>query len=94
MAGKTADTYHLEYGYSCMGYEIAAAIGAKIAMPHQPVYAMVGDGSYMMLHSELHTAVQEGLKLPSYCLITPDSAVSTTCKWATGWAVLYREPPP
>ncbi|AYW88930.1 3D-(3,5/4)-trihydroxycyclohexane-1,2-dione acylhydrolase (decyclizing) [Yersinia pseudotuberculosis] len=60
---KTADTYHLEYGYSCMGYEIAAAIGAKIAMPHQPVYAMVGDGSYMMLHSELHTAVQEGLKI-------------------------------
>ncbi|EMK5831977.1 3D-(3,5/4)-trihydroxycyclohexane-1,2-dione acylhydrolase (decyclizing) [Citrobacter sedlakii] len=60
---KTPDTYHLEYGYSCMGYEIAAAIGAKIARPEQPVYAMVGDGSYMMLHSELQTAVQEGIKV-------------------------------
>lgn len=60
---KTPDSYHLEYGYSCMGYEIAAAIGAKLAMPQQPVYAMVGDGSYMMLHSELQTAVQEGIKV-------------------------------
>ncbi|GDX07900.1 3D-(3,5/4)-trihydroxycyclohexane-1,2-dione acylhydrolase (decyclizing) [Buttiauxella sp. A111] len=60
---KTPDSYHLEYGYSCMGYEIAAAIGAKLAMPEQPVYAMVGDGSYMMLHSELQTAVQEGIKI-------------------------------
>ncbi|ARD38547.1 3D-(3,5/4)-trihydroxycyclohexane-1,2-dione acylhydrolase (decyclizing) [Edwardsiella ictaluri] len=60
---KTPDSYHLEYGYSCMGYEIAAAIGAKLAMPQQPVYAMVGDGSYMMLHSELQTAVQEGIKI-------------------------------
>ena len=39
---KTPDTYHLEYGYSCMGYEIAAALGAKLARPGQPVYAMVG----------------------------------------------------
>lgn len=60
---KTPDSYHLEYGYSCMGYEIAAAIGAKLAMPQQPVYAMVGDGSYMMLHSELQTAVQEGINI-------------------------------
>lgn len=60
---KTPDSYHLEYGYSCMGYEIAAAIGAKLARPEQPVYAMVGDGSYMMLHSELQTAVQEGIKV-------------------------------
>ncbi|WP_416041837.1 3D-(3,5/4)-trihydroxycyclohexane-1,2-dione acylhydrolase (decyclizing) [Edwardsiella ictaluri] len=60
---KTPDSYHLEYGYSCMGYEIAAAIGAKLAMPQQPVYAMVSDGSYMMLHSELQTAVQEGIKI-------------------------------
>ncbi|MFM4962251.1 MULTISPECIES: 3D-(3,5/4)-trihydroxycyclohexane-1,2-dione acylhydrolase (decyclizing) [Aeromonas] len=57
------DTYHLEYGYSCMGYEIAAAIGARIASPAQPVYAFVGDGSYLMLHTELQTAVQEGLKI-------------------------------
>ena len=60
---KTPDSYHLEYGYSCMGYEIAAALGAKLAKPQQPVYAMVGDGSYMMLHSELQTAVQEGIKI-------------------------------
>ncbi|WP_392440430.1 3D-(3,5/4)-trihydroxycyclohexane-1,2-dione acylhydrolase (decyclizing) [Edwardsiella piscicida] len=60
---KTPDSYHLEYGYSCMGYEIAAAIGAKLAMPQQPVYAMVGDGSYMMLHSELQTAVQEAINI-------------------------------
>ena len=60
---KTPDSYHLEYGYSCMGYEIAAAIGARLAKPRQPVYAMVGDGSYMMLHSELQTAVQEGIKV-------------------------------
>lgn len=60
---KLPDTYHMEYGYSCMGYEVAASIGAKIASPEQPVYAMVGDGSYMMLHSELQTAVQEGIKV-------------------------------
>lgn len=60
---RQPDTYHLEYGYSCMGYEIAAAIGAKIARAEQPVYAFVGDGSYLMLHTELHTAVQEGIKI-------------------------------
>ncbi|EMF0918230.1 MULTISPECIES: 3D-(3,5/4)-trihydroxycyclohexane-1,2-dione acylhydrolase (decyclizing) [Providencia] len=60
---KHPDTYHLEYGYSCMGYEIAAAIGAKIAASEQPVYAMVGDGSYLMLHSELQTAIQENVKI-------------------------------
>ncbi|GLO63489.1 3D-(3,5/4)-trihydroxycyclohexane-1,2-dione hydrolase [Vibrio sp. MACH09] len=60
---KHPDTYHMEYGYSCMGYEIAASIGAKIASPEQPVYTMVGDGSYMMLHSELQTAIQEGIKI-------------------------------
>ncbi|CDL79953.1 3D-(3,5/4)-trihydroxycyclohexane-1,2-dione acylhydrolase (decyclizing) [Xenorhabdus cabanillasii] len=60
---KEPDTYHLEYGYSCMGYEIAAALGAKLACPNQPVYAMVGDGSYMMLHSELQTAIQENIRI-------------------------------
>ena len=60
---KQTDTYHMEYGYSCMGYEVAAAVGAKIAKPEQPVYAMLGDGSYMMLHSELQTAVQENIKI-------------------------------
>lgn len=60
---KQKDTYHMEFGYSCMGYEVAAAIGAKIACPKQPVYALLGDGSYMMLHSELQTAIQEGIKI-------------------------------
>lgn len=60
---KQPDTYHLEYGYSCMGYEVAAAVGAKMAKPQQPVYTMLGDGSYMMLHSELQTSIQEGVKI-------------------------------
>lgn len=60
---KIPDTYHLEYGYSCMGYEIAASLGAKLACPEQPVYAMVGDGSYLMLNSELQTAIQENIKI-------------------------------
>ncbi|MCG3469103.1 3D-(3,5/4)-trihydroxycyclohexane-1,2-dione acylhydrolase (decyclizing) [Xenorhabdus bovienii] len=60
---KEPDTYHLEYGYSCMGYEIAASLGAKLACPDQPVYAMLGDGSYLMLHSELQTAIQENIKI-------------------------------
>jgi 3D-(3,5/4)-trihydroxycyclohexane-1,2-dione acylhydrolase (decyclizing) len=55
--------YHSEYGYSCMGYEIAGAIGVKLAQPEREVYALVGDGSYLMLHTELVTAVQEGLKI-------------------------------
>lgn len=57
------DSYHMEYGYSCMGYEIAAALGAKIAEPERDVYSMVGDGSYQMLHSEIMTAVQERKKI-------------------------------
>ncbi len=60
---KQADTYHMEYGYSCMGYEIAATLGAKLARPDKEVYAFVGDGSYIMLHSELITSVQEGQKI-------------------------------
>ncbi len=60
---KRPETYHMEYGFSCMGYEINAALGVKLACPEQEVYALVGDGSYMMLHSELVTAVQEGRKI-------------------------------
>jgi 3D-(3,5/4)-trihydroxycyclohexane-1,2-dione acylhydrolase (decyclizing) len=55
--------YHVEYGYSCMGYEIAGGIGVKLAAPDREVYVLVGDGSYLMLPGELVTAVQEGLKL-------------------------------
>ncbi len=58
-----ANDYHSEYGYSCMGYEIAGALGVKLAEPGREVYAFVGDGSYLMLHTEIVTAVQEGLKL-------------------------------
>ena len=57
------DSYHMEYGYSCMGYEIAATLGCKLADPAREVYAMVGDGSFLMLHSELVTAIQEQLKI-------------------------------
>ena len=57
------DAYHMEYGYSCMGYEIAATLGAKLASPDQEAYAMVGDGSYLMLHTEVLTAMQEGKKI-------------------------------
>lgn len=56
-------TYNMEYGYSCMGYEIAGALGAKLAAPNQEVYAFVGDGSYLMLHSEIVTAIQEKKKI-------------------------------
>jgi 3D-(3,5/4)-trihydroxycyclohexane-1,2-dione acylhydrolase (decyclizing) len=55
--------YHLEYGYSCMGYEIAGGLGAKMAAPEREVYVMVGDGSYLMLSQEIVTAVQEGIKI-------------------------------
>ena len=55
--------YHVEYGYSCMGYEIAGGLGAKMAAPDRDVYVLVGDGSYLMLNSELATAVAMGVKL-------------------------------
>ncbi|MCX7853237.1 MAG: 3D-(3,5/4)-trihydroxycyclohexane-1,2-dione acylhydrolase (decyclizing) [Caldilineales bacterium] len=55
--------YHLEYGYSAMGYEIAGGLGAKLAAPDREVFVMVGDGSYLMMAQEIVTAVQEGVKL-------------------------------
>ena len=55
--------YHVEYGFSCMGYEIAAGLGVRLAEPDREVVVMVGDGSYLMLNSEIVTAVAEGLKL-------------------------------
>ncbi len=61
--GKSDTDYHSEYGYSCMGYEIAGALGVKLAAPKREVYALVGDGSYLMLNHEIVTAVQEGLKI-------------------------------
>jgi 3D-(3,5/4)-trihydroxycyclohexane-1,2-dione acylhydrolase (decyclizing) len=55
--------YHVEYGYSCMGYEIAGGLGIKMAAPEREVYVMVGDGSYLMMNSEIITSVQEGYKV-------------------------------
>jgi 3D-(3,5/4)-trihydroxycyclohexane-1,2-dione acylhydrolase (decyclizing) len=55
--------YHMEYGYSCMGYEIAGGLGAKLANPKREVYVMVGDGSYLMMAQEIVTSLQEGVKL-------------------------------
>jgi 3D-(3,5/4)-trihydroxycyclohexane-1,2-dione acylhydrolase (decyclizing) len=55
--------YHVEYGFSCMGYEIAGGMGVKMAAPEREVYVLVGDGSYLMLPGELVTAVQLGVKL-------------------------------
>ncbi|HUV13155.1 MAG TPA: 3D-(3,5/4)-trihydroxycyclohexane-1,2-dione acylhydrolase (decyclizing) [Acidobacteriota bacterium] len=60
---RETETYNMEYGFSCMGYEICGALGAKLAEPEREVYACVGDGSYMMLHSELITSIQEGQKI-------------------------------
>ena len=61
---KEPDTYHMEYGFSCMGYEVNAALGVKLAVgDSREVYAMVGDGSYMMLHSELPASIQERKKI-------------------------------
>lgn len=63
----TPDSYNMEYGYSCMGYEISGAFGVKLAIGDKQVYSMVGDGSFVMLHSELLTAVQERKKI-NVCL--------------------------
>ncbi|MFF4258594.1 3D-(3,5/4)-trihydroxycyclohexane-1,2-dione acylhydrolase (decyclizing) [Streptomyces sp. NPDC001663] len=60
---RSRDQYHLEYGYSCMGYEIPAAIGVKMAAPERPVWALVGDGTYLMMPTEIVTAVQEGIAI-------------------------------
>ncbi len=60
---KDRGTYHMEYGYSNMGYEINGALGAKLAEPDKEVYTFCGDGSFLMGHSELYTALQENLKI-------------------------------
>lgn len=56
-------TYHLEYGFSCMGYEVAGGLGVKMANPESEVYVIVGDGSFLMMHSELLTSIQENYKI-------------------------------
>ena len=64
---RGVDTYNMEYGYSCMGYEVSGALGVKYAIGDRDVYAMCGDGSFIMLHAELLTAVQEHKKI-NICL--------------------------
>lgn len=59
---RQANGYHMEYGFSCMGYEISGAFGVRLAEPNREVFAMTGDGSYIMLHSELVTAIREGVR--------------------------------
>ena len=60
---KSSKSFHLEYGYSCMGYEIAGGLGAKMADPSREIYVMVGDGSYLMLAQEIVTSIQENFKI-------------------------------
>src|SRR6266404_33315 len=60
---REAGTYHVEYGYSCMGYDIAGGLGAKLAMPEREVWVLLGDGSYLMMNSEIATSVLIGAKL-------------------------------
>ena len=60
---RTPNGYHMEYGYSCMGYEIPGAMGAKMADPTREVYVFLGDGTYLMMPSEIVTSVQEGIKI-------------------------------
>jgi len=60
---RTPNGYHMEYGYSCMGYEIPGALGARLADPSREVFVFLGDGTYQMMPTELVTAVQEGIKI-------------------------------
>jgi 3D-(3,5/4)-trihydroxycyclohexane-1,2-dione acylhydrolase (decyclizing) len=76
--------YHLEYGYSCMGYEIAGGIGVKLALPDRDVVVMVGDGSYLMLNSEIATSVLLGQKLTIVVLDNHGFGCITRLQQATG----------
>ena len=78
--------YHLEYGYSCMGYEIAGGLGVKMARPDADVVVVVGDGSYMMLNSELATSVMLGLKLTVVVLDNRGFGCINRLQLATGGA--------
>lgn len=76
--------YHVEYGFSCMGYEIAGAVGVKMAHPNREVVVMVGDGSYMMLNSELATSVMLGHKLITVILDNRGYACINRLQVSTG----------
>lgn len=83
---STPSSYHLEYGFSCMGYEIAGGLGMKMAQPEREVVVMVGDGSYLMLNSEVATSVMMGLKLTIVLLDNRGYGCITRLQKATGGA--------
>jgi len=83
---RAADDYHVEYGYSCMGYEIAGGLGVKMAQPNRDVYVLVGDGSYLMLNSELATSISLGLKVVVIVLNNRGFACINRLQRATGGA--------
>jgi 3D-(3,5/4)-trihydroxycyclohexane-1,2-dione acylhydrolase (decyclizing) len=85
--------YHMEYGYSCMGYEIAAGLGIRMAAPDRDVYVIVGDGSYLMMAQEIATAVQEGVRLTILILDNQGFASIgglSKAVGADGYATAYR----
>ncbi|WP_067412125.1 3D-(3,5/4)-trihydroxycyclohexane-1,2-dione acylhydrolase (decyclizing) [Streptomyces sampsonii] len=94
---RSADQYHVEYGYSCMGYEIPGALGILLADPHRPVWALVGDGTYLMNPTELVTAVQESLPL-KLVLVDNHGYASigglSRAVGAEGFGTAYRMPGP
>jgi 3D-(3,5/4)-trihydroxycyclohexane-1,2-dione acylhydrolase (decyclizing) len=79
-------SYHMEYGFSCMGYEIAGGLGVKMARPEKDVVVMVGDGSYMMMNSELATSVMLGLKITVVLLDNRGYGCINRLQMATGGA--------
>ncbi len=81
---RSADQYHLEYGYSCMGYEIPAALGVKLAAPERNVWALVGDGTYLMMPTEIVTAVQGASRSRCCWCRTTGTRPSAGCRsrWA------------
>ncbi|MBO9097884.1 MULTISPECIES: 3D-(3,5/4)-trihydroxycyclohexane-1,2-dione acylhydrolase (decyclizing) [unclassified Rhizobium] len=79
-------SYHMEYGFSCMGYELAGGLGAKLARPEKEVVVMVGDGSYMMLNSEIATSVMLGMKLTVVLLDNRGYGCINRLQMATGGA--------
>ncbi|MGW9327193.1 3D-(3,5/4)-trihydroxycyclohexane-1,2-dione acylhydrolase (decyclizing) [Streptomyces koyangensis] len=94
---RSADQYHVEYGYSCMGYEIPGALGILLADPHRPVWALVGDGTYLMNPTELVTAVQESLPLKLVVIDNHGYASIgglSRAVGAEGFGTAYRMPGP
>lgn len=93
---RSRDQYHVEYGYSCMGYEIPASIGVCLAAPGRPVWALVGDGTYLMNPTEIVTAVQEGLPVKVVILQNHGYASIgglSASVGAEGYGTAYRFPP-